>query len=78
MQYTLLFTETAADFAKREDPNQAPEYWAAWSAYAGSVATSGIMVSGAGLQPPSTATTLRIRNGKHQIQTGSTPKPMKC
>ena len=70
MQYMLLFNETSAEIAKREDPQQAPAYWGAWSAYAGAVASSGIMVSGAGLQPPTTATTLRIRDGKHQIQDG--------
>lgn len=70
MQYMLLFTETPADFAKRDDPEQAPAYWGAWSAYAGALAGSGIMVSGAGLQPPATATTLRIRDGKHHIQDG--------
>lgn len=68
MQYMLIFTETSADFAKREDPDQAPAYWGAWSAYAGALASSGIMVSGAGLQPPSAATTLRIRDGKRLIQ----------
>jgi hypothetical protein len=70
MQYMLLFTETAAEIEKRNDPDQAPAYWGAWSSYAGAVASSGIMVNGAGLQPPSTATTLRIRDGKHHIQDG--------
>ena len=66
----LIFTESAADFAKRNDPNEAPAYWGAWSAYAGAVAQSGIMVSGAGLQPPETATTVRIRDGKRTLHDG--------
>jgi hypothetical protein len=70
MQYMLLFTEPAADAEKRNDPDQAPAYWGAWSSYAGALASSGIMVNGAGLQLPSTATTLRIRDGKHHIQDG--------
>jgi hypothetical protein len=70
MEYMLIFTESAADFAKRNDPNEAPAYWGAWSAYAGAVAQSGIMVSGAGLQPPETATTVRIRDGKRTLHDG--------
>lgn len=70
MQYMLLFTESAADFAKREDPVEAPAYWGAWTAYAGALAGSGVMVSGAGLQPPATATTVRIRDGKRQVHDG--------
>ena len=66
----LIFTETAADFAVRTDPEKSPAYWGAWSAYAGTLAQSGIMVSGSGLQPPATATTLRIRDGKRIVQDG--------
>ncbi len=70
MEYMLIFTESAAEFAVRNDSEKAPAYWGAWSAYAGTVAQSGIMVCGAGLQPPETATTLRIRDGKRQIHDG--------
>ena len=66
----LLFTESAADFAKRNDPAEAPAYWGAWSAYCNTLAESGIMVSGAGLQPPETATTVRIRDGKRTLHDG--------
>jgi len=70
MESMLLFTESSADFAQRIDPEKAPAYWGAWSAYAGAVAQSGVMVSGAGLQPPDTATTVRIRDGKRQVHDG--------
>ena len=70
MQYMLLFTETQAEIDCRNDPEKAGPYWGAWSAYAGTVAQSGIMVSGAGLEPPSTATTLRIRDGKREVHDG--------
>jgi len=66
----LLFTESADDFARRQDPVKAPSYWAAWMAYTGALAESGIMVSGAGLQPPETATTVRIRDGKREVHDG--------
>lgn len=70
MEYMLIFTETAANSAKRNDPSEAPAYWGAWSAYVNALIESGIMVSGAGLQPPETATTVRIREGKRQVHDG--------
>lgn len=70
MEYMLIMTETAADFAKRNDPSQAPAYYGAWSAYVKAIAESGIMVSGLGLQPPDTATTVRIRDGKRVLHDG--------
>jgi hypothetical protein len=70
MQYMLMFTETEADFAKREDPAAAPEYWGAWMAYIGAMSKAGVIVSGSGLQPPATATTLRVRGGRREVQDG--------
>ena len=70
MEYMLIFTETAAEFAQRQDPEQAPVYWGAWSAYCNALVESGIMVSGAGLQPPETATTVRIRDGQRHVHDG--------
>ena len=70
MQYMLMFTESKNEFALRTDPEKAPAYWGAWTAYIGGLAQSGIMVSGAGLQPPHTATTVRIRDGKRQVHDG--------
>ena len=70
MEYMLLFTESPAEIAKRNDPEQAAAYWGAWSAYCNTLAESGIMVSGAGLQPPETATTVRVRDGKRILHDG--------
>ena len=66
----LLFTEPAAVVAQRNDPEKAPAYWGAWGAYVDAIEQAGIMVSGAGLQPPDTATTVRIRDGKRQVHDG--------
>lgn len=74
MQYTLLFAEPAEEFAKRDNPDLAPAYWGAWGSYVQAVEASGIVVNGAGLQPPSTATMLRIRDGKRQIHDGPYPE----
>jgi hypothetical protein len=70
MEYMLIFTQSAEQFAAGENPEKAPAYWASWSAYAQAVAQSGVMVSGSGLQPPSTATTVRVRDGKRQVHDG--------
>ncbi|MCH4892143.1 MULTISPECIES: YciI family protein [unclassified Sphingomonas] len=70
MQYMIMFTETAEDFAKRDHPEHAPAYWGAWNAYIGALAAAGIIVNGDGLQPPHTATTVRVRDGQRIVQDG--------
>jgi hypothetical protein len=70
MQYTILIYETEADFAARIDPERKAEYWAAWPAYAQAMRGAGVFVSGSGLQPPATATTLQLRDGRTQVQDG--------
>ena len=70
MKYTLLIYENAAGFALRTDPEKSPAYWAAWPAYAKALEEAGVMVNGAGLQLPDTATTVQIRNGKRHVQDG--------
>ena len=52
MQYMLLHIETAADFAKREDPEHATAYWGGWTAFIGAMAQAGVIVKGDGLLPP--------------------------
>jgi hypothetical protein len=73
MQYMLLFNEPAGHFAMRDDPAHAEEYWGAWNAYVGALAASGAVVNGDGLHPPSTATTVRVRDGKRDVQDGPLP-----
>ncbi len=70
MQYMLLLNEPESEFAKRNDPAQAGEYWGGWNAFIGAMAQAGIIVKGDGLQGPSTATTVRIRAGKRLVQDG--------
>lgn len=70
MQYIMMFYEQAAEFAKRNDPDTAPAYWGAWSAYIGALSQAGIIVAGSGLLPPGAATTVRINNGQRLIQDG--------
>ncbi len=70
MKYTILCYETAADFARRDNPETAGAYWAGWSAYGAALAQAGVMVGGAGLLPPSAATTVRVRNEARDVQDG--------
>ncbi len=70
MKYAVIVYETPAEIAERDDPARAPEYWAAYGAYSKALSDAGVGVGGAGLLPPSTATTLRLRNGKRQVQDG--------
>ncbi len=70
MQYMMLFHEPATEFDKRNDPAAAPAYWGAWNAYIGALGQAGVVVNGAGLQPPQMSTTVRLRGGKRQVQDG--------
>lgn len=70
MQYLILATETADAFAARADPERSGEYWTAWSGYIEALAQSGVMESAGGLQPPDTATTVRIQDGRRVVEDG--------
>ncbi|WP_395825162.1 YciI family protein [Elstera sp.] len=70
MQYMIIFSETETEFAQRTDPQLSGAYWGAWGAYIGALQASGIVLSGNGLQPPHTATTVRVRDGKRHVQDG--------
>ncbi|HZH45961.1 MAG TPA: YciI family protein [Roseococcus sp.] len=70
MQYMLIFRETPAEFGRHDDPCAAPAYFGAWNAYIGALGGAGVIVSGNGLQPPRTATTVRLSGGQRQVQDG--------
>jgi len=70
MQYMLTFFHPASEFEKRQDAVQGPAYWNVWKAYVGALYETGKVVSGAGLMPPHTGTSVRIRNGKQHVQDG--------
>lgn len=70
MEYCILFYETPETAAERDDPAKAPAYWGAWSAYIQTIRDSGLMRGGAGLQPPATGTSVRLKSGKRHVQDG--------
>lgn len=70
MQFTLLFHETADDFAARTDPARSADYWGGWTAFIGAMAEAGVMLRGDGLQGPHAATTVRLRDGARVVEDG--------
>lgn len=70
MQYMLMLNETAVEFARRTDPAETQAYWGGWNAFIGAMAQAGVIVKGDGLQGPMLATTVRVIDGKRQVQDG--------
>ena len=70
MNYSILIYETDEGFRLRSDPVNGPAYAAGWPAYSKALQDAGVMVGGAGLQIPETATTVRMRDGARQVQDG--------
>ncbi|MBS2015489.1 MAG: hypothetical protein JST00_21555 [Deltaproteobacteria bacterium] len=70
MKYMLMLNESPSELAKRNDPKQAEAYWGAWNAFIGAMSQAGIVLRGDGLEPPSVATTVRLRDGKRVVQDG--------
>ncbi|MBC7975691.1 MAG: YciI family protein, partial [Myxococcales bacterium] len=70
MQYSIIVYETDAELAARNDPQSAAAYWGAYLAYSKALSESGVARGGAGLLPPSDATTVRLRDGRRQVQDG--------
>ena len=70
MKYALMFHEGTGEFAKRTDPAAAPTYWAGWESYIQTVEQAGVFLQGAGLEPPKSATTVRLRDGAREVQDG--------
>ena len=70
MHYTLLYYQSPADFAARKDPRKHAEFLGSFVPYMNALQEAGIVVTGAGLEPPEVATSLRHREGKRQVQDG--------
>jgi hypothetical protein len=66
MRYAILVYESEAGLQSRKDP----EFLAAYAAYVRALSEAGVRIAGAGLHAAMTATTLRMRDGKRQVQDG--------
>ena len=69
MQYMLLVYETPEDFVSRRDARQ-DSYIAAWRAYHKSLVEAGAYIGGDALLPAGSATTVRLKSGRRQVQDG--------
>jgi hypothetical protein len=70
MKYTLLIYESESELSARTDARRCDAYWGAYRAYTQALTDAGVMIGGAGLEPPRRAATVRQRDGKRQVQDG--------
>src|SRR5690242_860099 len=70
MNYALLFYLTPAEFAARQDPAKRAAFWGAFRPYMKAMQDAGIVVAGAGLEAPETATTVAVTGGERLVQDG--------
>jgi len=70
MQYMLLFHQPATELERTLDDPASADYWESWRAYMNAIYSAGIVTSGQVLQPPSTATTVRVRDGQREVLDG--------
>jgi hypothetical protein len=71
MLYALLVYEKPPDFARRDPSIEEGAYIGAWRKYYRAMVEAGVYVEGGNpLDAPETATTVRVRDGKRQIQDG--------
>jgi hypothetical protein len=70
MLYALLIYEKPTDFARRDPSVEKDSYVGAWRMYYQAMVEAGIYVGGNPLDVPETATTVRLRDNKRQIQDG--------
>ena len=69
MKYLLLIAADEAAYAAVSDAEKA-ERTAAYGAYAEAMAKAGVLLGGERLKPVSTATSVRVRNGKTEVLNG--------
>jgi len=68
MQYMCLIY--APSGGPKLPPEEEQRVFAAYGAYTEEIRKKGIMVDGAPLQPPDSATTVRVRDGKRSVTDG--------
>ena len=69
MQYMIINYVPQQNFADRQGPANDPD-GPAWGAYTKALIDAGVMRGGNALQPTHVATTIRLRDGKRQVQDG--------
>src|SRR5262245_17991931 len=70
MKYMIMVYESEDAFRNRTDATKSPAYWGAYGAYTGRLRQSGTMEGGHALQPPMSATTVRMTANGRTVQDG--------
>jgi hypothetical protein len=70
MEFMLMFNQPAEMFDIYDDPAKGPVAMEAWKAYMDDLTAAGVMRGGNRLAPPWTASTVRVRDGRRQVQDG--------
>jgi hypothetical protein len=70
MQYMLTYYDSPAQITPPQDEAKRQAWFGSWMAYIGALHQAGVVVNGHGLQPPHTATTVRVRGDQRQVQDG--------
>src|SRR3954470_13939835 len=69
MKYLIMAYESVDAFDARTGKDQST-YMGAWKAYAEALRHAGVFAGGKGLEPPTTGTTVRLRDGERSVQDG--------
>jgi hypothetical protein len=69
VQYMIMNFVQPADPAEVGRPEADPD-WPAWEAYTKALIDAGVMRGGNGLKPAFTGTTVRVRDGRREVQDG--------
>lgn len=70
MNFSIVIHDTAEAFARRDDPAQRAALFAPLGAYIKALEDAGVLVGGAGLDAPATATVLSQSANAWQVQDG--------
>ena len=69
MRYVMLIYQPETVFDARTEATE-KEFWGAWKKYYEAMVEAGVYVAGDRLERASTATTVRVREGKRRVQDG--------
>lgn len=70
MEYMMLFNQPASELERTQDDPASADYWESWRAYMVALHAAKVIKGGNALQPPYTATTVRVRDGNRQVHDG--------
>ena len=70
MQYMLLIYQDSSRQSMPTSPEEAQKAYAPWMAYTKALRDAGAMISGSQLAPATAATTVRVSDGRRQVQDG--------